>query len=57
MVLSSYPPARFTNLFWLFKNKLYRMTVSDWNLLIIAVAGVVGSLITLYLNVRVKKSD
>jgi uncharacterized membrane protein len=30
------------------------MTVSDWNLLIIAVAGVVGSLITLYLNVRSK---
>jgi SMC interacting uncharacterized protein involved in chromosome segregation len=54
MVLSSYPPARFTNLFWLFKNKLYRMTVSDWNLLIIAVAGVVGSLITLYLNVKSK---
>ncbi len=54
MILSSYPPARFTNLFWLFKNKLYRMTVSEWNLLIIAVSGVVGSLITLYLNVKSK---
>ena len=53
MILSSYPPARL-NLIWLFKNKLYRMTVSEWNLLIIAVAGVVGSLITLYLNVKSK---
>lgn len=53
MILSSYPPARFTNL-WLFKNKLYRMTVSEWNLLIIAVSGVIGSLVTLYLNVKSK---
>lgn len=53
MILSSYPPAR-SNYLWLFKNKLYRMTVSEWNLLIIAVAGVVGSLITLYLNVKSK---
>lgn len=30
------------------------MTVSEWNLLIVAVSGVVGSLITLYLNVKSK---
>lgn len=54
MVLSSYPPARFTNLFWLFKNKLYRMTVSEWNLLIGTALAGIASLITLYLNLRSK---
>lgn len=53
MVLSSYPPAR-SNYFWLFKNKLYRMTVSDWNLLIGTILAGVASLITLYLNLRSK---
>ena len=54
MILSSYPPARFTNLFWLFKNKLYRMTVSELNLLIGTILAGVASLITLYLNLRSK---
>ena len=54
MILSSYPPARFTNLFWLFKNKLYRMTVSEWNLLIGTILAGIASLITLYLNIRSK---
>lgn len=53
MILSSYPPARFTNL-WLFKNKLYRMTVSEWNLLIGTILAGIASLITLYLNIRSK---
>ena len=53
MVLSSYPPAR-SNYFWLFKNKLYRMTVSDWNLLIGTILAGVASLIALYLNLRSK---
>lgn len=53
MILSSYPPARFTNL-WLFKNKLYRMTVSEWNLLIGTILAGIASLITLYLNLRSK---
>ena len=53
MVLSSYPPAR-SNYFWLFKNKLYRMTVSELNLLIGTILAGVASLITLYLNLRSK---
>ena len=53
MILSSYPPAR-SNYLWLFKNKLYRMTVSDWNLLIGTILAGVASLITLYLNLRSK---
>jgi len=53
MVLSSYPTER-SNLFWLFINKLYRMTVSDWNLLIGTILAGIASLITLYLNLRSK---
>lgn len=53
MILSSYPPAR-SNYLWLFKNKLYRMTVSELNLLIGTILAGVASLITLYLNLRSK---
>jgi SMC interacting uncharacterized protein involved in chromosome segregation len=52
MILSSYPPARYK--LWLFKNKLYHMTVSEWNLLIGTILAGIASLITLYLNLRSK---
>ncbi len=52
MILSSYPPAR--SKLWLFKNKLYHMTVSEWNLLIGTILAGIASLITLYLNLRSK---
>jgi peptidoglycan hydrolase CwlO-like protein len=52
MILSSYPPARYK--LWLFKNKLYHMTVSEWNLLIGTALAGIASLITLYLNLRSK---